>query len=79
MPETGREVAEKVKENRLRRIAGRRGLILRKSRRRDPQAVDFGAYWLVDAESNFLIYGDQWGTDLDGIEEFLTGDTDAKA
>jgi len=68
-----RETVEKVRENRLRRMAERRGLVLKKSRRRDPQAVDYGAYWLVEAEGNFLVYGDQWGTDLDGIEEFLTG------
>lgn len=72
MSSTEREVAEKVRENRLRRVAARRGLILQKSRRRDPQALDYGAYWLIDAESNRLIFGDQWGTDLDGIEEFLS-------
>lgn len=70
---TVRESREKVRENRLRRMAERRGLVLRKSKRRDPQAIDYGAYWLIDAESDFLIYGDEWGTDLDGIEEFLTG------
>jgi hypothetical protein len=67
------DTADKVRENRLRRIAARRGLILRKSKRRDPGALDFGAYWLDDAEGNYLVYGDQWGTDLDGIEEYLSG------
>lgn len=68
---TGTE--DKVRENRLRRVAARRGLVLKRSKRRDPQALDYGAYWLVDAEGNYLVYGDQWGTDLDGIEEYLKG------
>jgi hypothetical protein len=64
---------DKVRENRVRRMAERQGLILRKSRRRDPRALDFGGYRLIDADANFLVYPDQYGTDLDGIEEFLTG------
>src|SRR5215210_2836640 len=39
---------EKVCENRLRRMAQRQGLELRKSRVRDPRAIDYGKYWLVD-------------------------------
>ncbi len=46
---------DKVKENRLRRIADRRGLRLMKSRSRDPKAVDFGLYGLVDIQTNDLI------------------------
>jgi hypothetical protein len=68
------EQTEKVRENRVRRMAERQGLILRKSRRRDPRALDFGGYRLIDAEANVLVYPDQYGTDLNGIEEFLTGD-----
>jgi hypothetical protein len=61
----------KVKENRLRRIAARRGLALKKSKRRDPQALDYGAYWIVDPFINALL-SDEIGMDLDGIEEWLT-------
>jgi len=39
--------AEKVRENRLRRIAERRGYRLNKSRRRDEFAVDFGQWSLT--------------------------------
>ncbi len=39
---------EKVRENRLRRVADRRGFRLVKSRSRDPRAVDFGLYALID-------------------------------
>lgn len=41
----------RVQENRVRRVAQRRGLELRKSRRRDPQAVDYGLYSLIDVET----------------------------
>ncbi len=44
---------EKVRENRLRRAAARQGLMLVKSRRRDPLALDFGLYVLVrDSKGN---------------------------
>ncbi len=37
---------EKIRENRLRRMAERQGLALHKSRRRDPRAIDYGEMWL---------------------------------
>lgn len=48
---------DKVRENRLRRAAARQGLRLEKSRRRDPRALDFGAWWLVDAKSGGIVFG----------------------
>src|SRR5207247_1930460 len=39
--------SDKVRENRLRRVAERRGWTLSKSRRRDPLALDYGEYVLV--------------------------------
>ena len=45
----------KVLENRLRRVAARRGLRLEKSRRRDPNAIDYGGYMLADAYRNIAI------------------------
>jgi hypothetical protein len=42
--------AEKVTENRLRRLATRRGYILTKSRVRDPKAKGFGV-WTVAPEN----------------------------
>lgn len=41
----------KVREVGLRRIALRRGLRLERCRRRDPAAIGFGLYRLVDADS----------------------------
>ncbi len=48
---------EKVLENRVRRALDRRGLVLHKSRRRDPRAIDFGGYMIVDAATNSVVAG----------------------
>ncbi len=64
---------EKVRENRLRRAAARQRLVLKKSRRRDPRAPDYGTYMLVD-QNNALVTGDQnygYGLSLDEIERAL--------
>ncbi len=45
---------EKVRENRLRRMAERRGLVLTRSRRRDPLALDYGLYRLLRAKRVLL-------------------------
>ncbi len=47
---------DKTKENRLRRMANRQGLILRKSPRRDRRAVDYGMYALVDRKSRGTVH-----------------------
>jgi hypothetical protein len=60
-----------VQENRVRRTATRRGFILRRSRRRDPQAVDYGRYWLIEASRNVGVLGGQWGVELDDVEAWL--------
>jgi uncharacterized protein YcfL len=60
---------EKVRENRIRRMAGRQGLQLVKSRRRDPRALDYGMYWLVDNSGVEVTSGD-----ADAIEAWLTGE-----
>jgi len=68
---------EKVRENRLRRMAQRQGLSLVKSRRRDHRAVDFGTYMLVDSARNAVAYAPSsqgFGADLDDIEKYLTSD-----
>jgi hypothetical protein len=75
--------AEKIRENRLRRTAERQGLVLRKSRRRDPRARDYGVYWVADPnlfshewpEGHYPAHGYPWkGGDLDDVEDYLTGD-----
>jgi hypothetical protein len=70
---------EKIRENRLRRMAQRQGYTLRKSRRRDPRALDFGGYALIDPWSRGPVFGfgrngPDANLDLDQIEGFLTED-----
>jgi hypothetical protein len=68
---------DQVRENRARRMADRQGLRLEKSRRRDPLALTFGTYQLVDELSNALVLGDVnrgYGLDLDAVEKYLMGD-----
>ncbi len=60
----------KVLENRLRRAARRQGLQLEKSRTRDPQALDYGKYWLLD-DRNIVVYGHGHSATLDQIAEYL--------
>jgi hypothetical protein len=66
--------ADKVRENRLRRGAERQGLRLVKSRRRDPRAVGYGTYMLVDAHTAAMVakgLPDGYGLSLDDIERQL--------
>ena len=73
------DTATRTREQRLRRMAGRQGLKLHKSPRRDPRALDYGAYILVDARTNAVVYGGAEGgflagPDLDRIERYLKGE-----
>ena len=73
---------EKVRENRLRRMAERQGLMLVKSRRRDQRATDFGKFVLVgDSKGNRLgrrggqaaisDFASGGGMTLDEVEAYL--------
>lgn len=46
----GTNAYQKAVENRLRRVAERQGLILRKNRRRDRRATDYGMWYLERVE-----------------------------
>lgn len=61
--------AEKVIDVRLRRTAMRRGFKMQRSRRRDPQAVGYGRYTLVDKLDRGLTRS---GLTLDDIERLFT-------
>ena len=67
---SGMEQGEKVRENRLRRMAERQGLSLTRSRRRDPLALDYGKYWLIHADGSRVT--PLGGGTLDEIERYLT-------
>jgi hypothetical protein len=72
MPDEG----NKVRENRLRRAADRQGLRLEKSRSRDPNAIDYGLYALIDVQTSGTVnsaIADRWVHSwmLDVVEEYL--------
>ena len=68
----------KTRETRLRRAADRQGLRLERSRRRDPRAIDYDRYWLLDLATGDVMAGASpigrpaW--DLDQVETWLTSD-----
>jgi hypothetical protein len=68
---TTKKVREKVRENRIRRMAERQGYRLVKSRRRDHRALEYGNYWLHN-ERHVGVLGGRRGVSLDDIEEYLT-------
>ena len=68
------DTQDKARENRVRRMAERQGLILRKSRRRGRRTWDFGSYWLMDADRNALVFPDVHGGSLVDMERYLTSD-----
>jgi hypothetical protein len=69
----------KVRENRVRRAAERQGLRLEKSRRRDPRALGYDTYRLVNVAADDDEGGLSMG--LDEVEARLSGQapTDARA
>lgn len=72
---TNPEVAFKVRENRLRRVADRQGLHLVKCRRRDPNAMGYGFYGLINNAHGGCDFGGSLGwfdATLDEIEAYLT-------
>lgn len=76
--EVGRVMTEeKVRENKLRRMAERQGLVLVKSRRRDERSIDYGKFMIVDAFTNTVVAG-ELNTHLaltpDEVEEYLKGE-----
>src|SRR5262249_32001824 len=60
----------KVRENRLRRMASRQGLRLEKSRQRDPMALDYGKYRLLNGRPGHIYVFIGQG-DLDQVEDWL--------
>ena len=70
--------SHKVRENRLRRMADRQGLAIHKSRRRDPRAIDYDRWLILDARTNAVVAGTEGsprhGVTLDAVEAYLTGD-----
>jgi len=77
-------LSDKVRENRLRRMADRYGFRLIKSRSRDPRAVDFGLYALIDVRTGGSItpaIAGRWlcSWSLDEVSAYLTEPQDERA
>jgi hypothetical protein len=64
-------VTDVVRVNAARRAAERQGLVLKKSRRRDPRALDYDGHWLLDYSSKRVVVGGEWGTTLEEVEAYL--------
>ncbi|MEO3976670.1 hypothetical protein [Streptomyces sp. CAU 1734] len=74
--------ARKIEETRLRGVARRRGMVLQRSRARDPQALGYGLYRIADAETGSVIAGSGVGgytMTLDQVTAYLADDTAAGA
>ena len=66
---------DKVWENRLRRMAKRLGLSLRKSRARETHLNDRGGYMIVSGK--MVAAGDRFELDLSDVEDILRDTEDA--
>ena len=68
--------ASRVKENRLRRMAARRGLTLWRSPRRDKMALDFGLYAITPSKGRGLMHPagaiSKFSLSLVEVESFLS-------
>ena len=62
---------EKVRENYLRRQAKRLGLLLKKSKAKKWSGNNQGGYMIIEAEKNFILWGDNYGLNIDDVEGFL--------
>ena len=71
-------MTEKVRENRLRRMADRQGYRLVKSHRHDQRAVGYGCYELISIEHGDGVFGlgstGQPKATLNDVEAWLTSD-----
>jgi hypothetical protein len=53
-------MTDEALEQHLRREARQQGLVLRKSRCRTPEAMEYGTYMPVDLHTNVIVAGGQW-------------------
>lgn len=69
--------SEKTREKRLRRMADRQGFFLTRSRRRDPRALGYGRFAIVDKFTGAPVYGEldtHNSLSMDDVEAWLTSD-----
>jgi hypothetical protein len=61
-----------AREARLRLLASRQGLALRKSYVCTPNLDGGGGYLIIDLDRNWIVAGEGFNLDLDDAERFLT-------
>ena len=66
--------ADKIREKRLRNAAKRQGYDITKSRTRDPRALDYGGYMIMDPYENTVEAGSGFSMTLSDVEKWLTSD-----
>ena len=73
-------MSDKTRINKLRRMAERQGLALRKSKQRDPLALGFGKYMIVDDAGAAVLGADtySYSASIDDVEWYLTNGMHAK-
>ncbi len=64
--------ADKIREKRLRNAAKRQGYDIVKSRTRDPRALDYGGYMIVDPYDNTVEAGSGFNLTIGDVEKWLT-------
>lgn len=64
-------MSNKVRENRIRRIAKRRGYVASRSRLRDPRAVGYGTWTITDRKGKHISPPGGWT--LEQTEQWLAG------
>jgi hypothetical protein len=69
-------MGDKVRENRLRRMAQRQGLALHRLRRRDPLGLGYGTYWITRGATETVVAPHNWdgatGMTMDQAEKWLS-------
>jgi hypothetical protein len=66
-----------TRETRVRRMIARQGYLLKKSRRRDPRAVGYGLYRIIDPYTKTVVGGAscaRYTMTLDQAEAWATGE-----
>lgn len=64
------DLAQKTRENRLRRAAASAGYCMKKSRRA-PSLDNVGDYMLIKTSINAVVLGSRFDADLDDVDRFL--------
>jgi hypothetical protein len=65
------EVADKVRENKLRRYAHRLGVAIVKSRNSLWSVDNQLGYMILDNRGNFVVAGEKFDLSMDDVESFL--------